>query len=160
MGGALVGVGISLIPTPVPGALVIVSGLSLLGTEYPKAQEFMDKGVDSLSEFAGGVDSDDSSGGSEGSREKARAHLAAASSTLSDTVDLNLVCGIIVPSKEEVQYVVNATVEKSAVVGKKVNRTLKSFVKGAVLPAANFFTRRKRYNPDDEVRFGDVHDAF
>lgn len=160
MGGALVGVGIPLIPTPVPGALFIASGLSLLGTEYPKAQEFMDKGVDSLSEFAGGVDSDDSSGGSEGSREKARAHLAAASSTLSDTVDLNLVCGIIVPSKEEVQYVVNATVEKSAAVGKKVNRTLKSFVKGAVLPAANFFARRQRYNPDDEVRYGDVHEAF
>ena len=106
------------------------------------------------------MDSNDSSGEGKGSRKKARAHLAAANSTLLNTVDLNLVCGLIVPSREEVRYVVNATVEKSAVVGKKVNRTLKSFVKGAVLPAANFFTRRKRYNPDDEVRFGDVHDAF
>jgi len=51
-GGALIAVGIPLIPTPAPGALFIVGGLSLLGTEYPEVQEILEKGRDKLEEYA------------------------------------------------------------------------------------------------------------
>lgn len=48
-GGAMVGIGVVLIPLPVPfGLLVATSGLALLGTEYPEALELQDRVESSL----------------------------------------------------------------------------------------------------------------
>ena len=67
---------------------------------------------------------------------------------------------MIIPSKEEVRYVLKSGVDDAAVVGGKVNRTLKSFVKGPVLPATKFSARIKKYGPNEEVRYGDFHEVF
>jgi uncharacterized protein (TIGR02611 family) len=51
-GGALVVVGIPLIPLPGPGCLVIAGGLSILASEFPAAQNVLDKGKEKLENFA------------------------------------------------------------------------------------------------------------
>lgn len=43
-GGATVVLGIVLLPLPGPGTLVILGGLTMLGREFPKAQQLADRG--------------------------------------------------------------------------------------------------------------------
>lgn len=51
-GGALVAIGIPLIPLPGPGCVVVASGLSILATEFPAAQKMLDKGKEKIRNFA------------------------------------------------------------------------------------------------------------
>lgn len=134
-GGALIGVGIPLIPTPVPGALFIAGGLSLLGTEYPEAQELLDKGRVSLYEYAENRDDED---------DDQRSLLDSISSDTStdSEMELNFVCGVIMPSRNEVDQLVNKAADNAKGVGSRMNRSLKSFVKGAILPVVNVITRK------------------
>ena len=53
-GGSMIAVGIPLVPTPIPGCLVIAGGLSILAREFPAAQKFLDKGIQRLQLFANG----------------------------------------------------------------------------------------------------------
>ena len=53
-GGSMIAVGIPLVPTPIPGCLVIASGLSILAREFPAAQKFLDVGIQRLQLFANG----------------------------------------------------------------------------------------------------------
>merc|ERR1711935_1287116 len=122
-GGVLIGVGIPLIPTPVPGALFIAGGLSLLGTEYPEAQELLDKGRVSLSEYALNVEEE---------YDEQRNLLDSVSSNMStdSEEELNFVCGVIMPSRNEVDQLMNKATDDAKWVGNRMNRSLKSFVKG------------------------------
>ena len=132
-GGALIGVGIPLIPTPVPGALFIGGGLSLLSTEYPEAQQLMDKGVDLLNEYAKetSLSEDDTS------------DVGLNTASMDSVVELNTLCGVIVPSQKEVNWALDRTVDNVAGAGRKVNRTIKSFVKGAISPAVKVMAHQK-----------------
>jgi hypothetical protein len=52
-GGAMVVVGIPLIPLPVPvGCAMVAGGLSVLASEFPVAQKVLDRGKDKLKDFA------------------------------------------------------------------------------------------------------------
>jgi len=51
-GGALVVVGIPLIPLPGPGCLVVAGGMSILASEFPAARKVLDKGKEKLEVFA------------------------------------------------------------------------------------------------------------
>eukprot|EP00558_Chaetoceros_sp_UNC1202_P002916 CAMPEP_0197234694 /NCGR_PEP_ID=MMETSP1429-20130617/2384_1 /TAXON_ID=49237 /ORGANISM="Chaetoceros sp., Strain UNC1202" /LENGTH=209 /DNA_ID=CAMNT_0042693165 /DNA_START=54 /DNA_END=683 /DNA_ORIENTATION=- len=53
-GGALVVVGLPLIPMPTPGGVVVVGGgMALLATEFPAAQRALDKSRESLAKMVG-----------------------------------------------------------------------------------------------------------
>ena len=59
-GGALIAVGIPLIPLPGPGCLVVAGGLSVLASEFPAAQKVLDRGKENLEQFAEKKDEEDS----------------------------------------------------------------------------------------------------
>ena len=59
-GGALIAVGIPLIPLPGPGCLVVAGGLSVLASEFPAAQKVLDRGKETLEQFAEKKAEDDS----------------------------------------------------------------------------------------------------
>jgi uncharacterized protein (TIGR02611 family) len=59
-GSALIIVGIPLIPLPGPGCLVVAGGLSVLASEFPAAQKVLDRGKETLEQFAEKKAEDDS----------------------------------------------------------------------------------------------------
>jgi len=141
-GGALIGVGIPLIPTPVPGALFIASGLSLLGTEYPEAQDFLDKSRVSLSEYADDLENEDN--------ERDLLETIPSDISTDSDIELNFMCGVIVPSRTEVDQVMTRAVDDAKWVGRKMNGSLKYFVKGAVLPIVNVITRKPEEKDEEK----------
>lgn len=59
-GGALVVVGLPMIPMPTPGGVVVVgSGMALLATEFPAAQQALDKSRQGLANMVGDESDDD-----------------------------------------------------------------------------------------------------
>lgn len=59
-GGALVAVGLPMIPMPTPGGVVVVgSGMALLATEFPAAQKALDRSRQGLANLVGDDEDDD-----------------------------------------------------------------------------------------------------
>ena len=52
-GGATVALGIVLLPLPGPGTLVILGGLTMLGSEFPRAKRLADKGWHRIGRIVG-----------------------------------------------------------------------------------------------------------
>lgn len=61
-GGALIAVGIPLVPLPGPGFAIIGGGLAVLAKEFPAAQNILDKSKQKIEEFAEHKDEEDSLG--------------------------------------------------------------------------------------------------
>lgn len=61
-GGALIAVGIPLVPLPGPGFAIIGGGLAVLAKEFPAAQNILDKSKQKIEEFAEYKDEEDSLG--------------------------------------------------------------------------------------------------
>jgi len=62
---------------------------------------------------------------------------------MDSVMELNMVCGMIMPSQKEVDQAMNRTIENVSVAGRRVNRGLKNFVKGAILPVVKLMTHQK-----------------
>mmetsp|Transcript_6398 Transcript_6398/g.7179 ORF Transcript_6398/g.7179 Transcript_6398/m.7179 type:complete len:238 (-) Transcript_6398:157-870(-) len=140
-GGALVTVGVPLIPVFCVGEVMIIGGMALLATEFDSAKSVLNKGREKLDQFASADDEKDNNDGDNNSGDDIVYVKVTHSPNEGECSEASISCSVLNECEEEKRYV---KMLKSA------KKSLRGMVKNDILPLMDKYVMQSTEHDDEK----------